>query len=120
AVNVNWLPVAEADLPEHAAMIRGDILAMGYDIGRARPLFDQDRERFRQFLNAQASIRGLPHALMVRGDLSIIERADLKTGGDFVAPSSGALKEVGESEPQIALLAEAKPVAAVLRLRGSA
>ncbi len=118
AVIENSLTVAEAYLREHAAMIRGDILAMGYDIGRARPLFDQDRERFRQFLNAQASIRGLPHALMVRGDLSIIERADLKTGGDFVAPSSGALKEVGESEPQIALLAEAKTVAAVLKLRG--
>jgi two-component system nitrogen regulation sensor histidine kinase NtrY len=118
AVIENSLTVAEAYLREHAAMIRGDILAMGYDIGRARPLFDQDRERFRQFLNAQASIRGLPHAMIIRGDLSIIERADLKTGGDFIAPSSGALKEVGESEPQIALLAEAKTVAAVLKLRG--
>jgi two-component system, NtrC family, nitrogen regulation sensor histidine kinase NtrY len=118
AVIENSLTVAEAYLREHAAMIRGDILAMGYDIGRARPLFDQDRERFRQFLKAQASIRGLPHALMISGDLSIIERADLKTGGDFIAPSSGALKEVGESEPQIALLAEAKTVAAVLKLRG--
>ena len=118
AVIENSLTVAEAYLREHAAMIRGDILAMGYDIGRARPLFDQDRERFRQFLNAQASIRGLPHALMISSDLSIIERADLKTGGDFIAPSSGALKEVGESEPQIALLAEAKTVAAVLKLRG--
>src|SRR5439155_196491 len=80
--------------------------------GRAKPLFDQDRDRFRQFLKAQASIRGLPHALMVRGDLSIIERADLQTSGDFIAPSSGALKEVGDGEPQIALLAEAKTVGA--------
>src|SRR5438093_13059610 len=98
-------------------MIRGDILAMAYDIGRARPLFDQDRERFRQFLKAQASIRGLPHALMIRGDLSIVERADLQSGGEFIAPSSGALKEVGDGEPQIALLAEAKTVAAVIKLR---
>src|ERR1700680_5303219 len=98
-------------------MIRADILAMAYDVGRARPLFDQDRERSRQFLKAQASIRGLPHALMISGDLSIIERADLKTGGDFIAPSSGALKEVGENEPQIALLAEATTVARGLKLR---
>jgi two-component system nitrogen regulation sensor histidine kinase NtrY len=118
AVIENSLTVAEAYLREHAAMIRGDIMAMAYDVGRARPLFDQDRERFRQFLNAQASIRGLPHAMMIRGDLSIIERADLRPGGDFVAPSSGALKEVGDSEPQIALLAEAKTVAAVIKLRG--
>ncbi len=118
AVIENSLTVAEAYLREHAAMIRGDIMAMAYDVGRARPLFDQDRERFRQFLKAQASIRGLPHAMMIGGDLSIIERADLKAGGDFVAPSSGALKEVGDAEPQIALLAEAKTVAAVIKLRG--
>jgi two-component system, NtrC family, nitrogen regulation sensor histidine kinase NtrY len=117
AVIENSLTVAEAYLREHAAMIRGDILAMAYDVGRAKPLFDQDRERFRQFLNAQASIRGLPHSLMLHGDLSIIERADLKGGGDFVAPSSGALKEVSDTEPQIALLAEAKTVAALLKLR---
>jgi two-component system, NtrC family, nitrogen regulation sensor histidine kinase NtrY len=118
AVIENSLTVAEAYLREHAAMIRGDIQAMAYDVGRAKPLFDQDRERFRQFLKAQASIRGLPHALMIRSDLSIIERADLETGGGFIAPSSGALKEVGDGEPQIALLAEAKTVAAVIKLRG--
>src|SRR5262249_21010858 len=105
-------------LREHAAMIRGDILAMAYDIGRAKPLFDQDRERFRQFFKAQASIRGLPHALMINGDLSIIERADRKAGGELITPASGALKGVGDAEPQIALLAEAKTVAAVINLRG--
>src|SRR5436309_5907026 len=118
AVIENSLTVAEAYLREHAAMIRGDILAMAYDIGRARPLFDQDRERFRQFPKPQASIRGLPHALMIRGDLSIVGRADLQSAGAFIAPSSGALKEVGDGEPQIALLAEAKTVAALLKLRG--
>jgi two-component system nitrogen regulation sensor histidine kinase NtrY len=119
AVIENSLTVAEAYLREHAAMIRGDILAMAFDVSRAKPtLFDQDRDRFRQFLNAQASIRGLPHALMIRGDLSIIERADPGGGNEFIAPSSSALKEVNETEPQIALLAEAKTVAAVLKLRG--
>ena len=37
-----------------------NILAMAINITQAKPLFDQDRERFRQFLKAQASIRGLP------------------------------------------------------------
>ncbi len=119
AVIENSLTVAEAYLREHAAMIRSDIMAMAYDVGRARALYDQDRERFRQFLKAQASIRGLPHALMIHNDLSIIERADLRPGAELIAtPSAGALKEVGEGEPQIALLAEAKTVAAVIKLKG--
>ena len=36
-------------------MIRGDILAMAFDVARAKPLFDQDRERFQQFFTAQAT-----------------------------------------------------------------
>src|SRR5437764_7125419 len=55
---------------------------------------------------------------MIQSDLSIVERADLESGSGFVAPSSGALKEVGDGEPQIALLAEAKTVAALIKLRG--
>ena len=114
----NSLTVAEAYFREHAQAIRGDILAMAYDVTRAKPLFDQDRERFRQFLNAQASVRGLPNSLLVRGDLSVIERADLKSGrADLPETTSGALNGVNETEPQIALLAEAKTVAAVVKLR---
>ena len=36
---------------------------MAYDIGRAKPMFDQDRERFRKFLTAQATARGLSAAI---------------------------------------------------------
>jgi two-component system, NtrC family, nitrogen regulation sensor histidine kinase NtrY len=114
----NSLTVAEAYLREHAALIRSDIVAMAFDVGRARQLFDQDRDRFRQFLNAQASIRGLPNALIIKGDLSIIERSDLNLAHDFVAPSSAVLAQVSDSEPQIALLGESKTVAAVIKLRG--
>ncbi|HEX2656460.1 MAG TPA: PAS domain-containing sensor histidine kinase [Xanthobacteraceae bacterium] len=119
AVIENSLTVAQAYLREHAAMIRGDILAMSYDFARVRPLFEQDRERFRQFMNAQASIRGLPYALLMKGDLSVIERITLDGARDFpAAPSANILSEVKDTEPQIALLAEAKTVAAIIKLGG--
>jgi two-component system, NtrC family, nitrogen regulation sensor histidine kinase NtrY len=114
----NSLTVAEAYMREHVAMIRGDILAMANDIALAKPLFDQDRDRFRQFLNGQASIRGLPLALIIRSDLSVVERVDLQGGGEFIPPPIATLKQQGESEPSIALLAEAKTVAAVTKLSG--
>ena len=52
-------------------MIRGDILAMAQDVTRAKPLFDSDRERFQQFLAAQTTIRGLPLAVILNGDLEV-------------------------------------------------
>ncbi len=70
----NSLSVAEAYVREHAELIRGDIVAMAFDLARAKPLFDQDRERFRQFLSAQASLRGLPAAMIIDKDRKPIER----------------------------------------------
>src|ERR1700686_1017335 len=59
AVIANSLIVAEAYLNEHAQYIRGETMAMAFDLARAKPLFDQDRERFRKLLTAQATFRGL-------------------------------------------------------------
>jgi two-component system, NtrC family, nitrogen regulation sensor histidine kinase NtrY len=120
ALIANSLTVAEVYFREHAAMIRSDIMAMAFDIGRAKPLFDQDRARFRQFLTAQAAVRGLPNAALIRSDLSVIERTEDQRPGqhDVPPPAAGALADVSDSEPQVALLTEAKTVAAVIKLRG--
>src|SRR6516225_6117571 len=57
------LIVANAYVNEHAEAIRRDILAMGYDLGRAKPIFDQDREQFQKIIGAQATGRSLSAAL---------------------------------------------------------
>jgi two-component system nitrogen regulation sensor histidine kinase NtrY len=117
AVIENSLIVADAYLQEHAQMIRGDILAMAYDVSRAKPLFDQDRERFRQFFTAQATVRGLSAAMILGADSSVIERADLKTEQVFVTPNAAALANINETEPQVGVLLAANSVAAVVKLR---
>jgi two-component system, NtrC family, nitrogen regulation sensor histidine kinase NtrY len=120
ALIANSLTVAEVYFREHAAMIRSDIMAMAFDVGRAKPLFDQDRARFRQFLTAQAAVRGLPNVIIIRSDLSVIERTEDQRPGqhEVPPPAAGALADVSDSEPQVALLTEAKTVAAVIKLRG--
>ena len=120
ALIANSLTVAEVYFREHAAMIRSDIMAMAFDVGRAKPLFDQDRARFHQFLTAQAAVRGLPNAALIRSDLSVIERTENQPPGqhDVPPPAAGALADVSDSAPQVALLTEAKTVAAVIKLRG--
>src|SRR5580692_2086744 len=81
------LIVANAYVTEHAADVRSQDMAMGYDVGRAKPLFDQDRDQFRKFLAAQANGRGLSVALMIRGDGTTVERADMKMDKTIVLPS---------------------------------
>jgi two-component system, NtrC family, nitrogen regulation sensor histidine kinase NtrY len=114
----NSVIVAQAYMREHTFAVRSDLQAMSTDVTRARVLFDQDRTRFRQFLTAQASVRGLPIAHIVRGDLTVIERADLPFRPEFTIPPATNLAEVGENEPAVAVSAAGDYVAAVVKLSG--
>src|SRR5436190_1096599 len=117
AVIENSLAVSEAYLREHAQMIRADIITISTDVARAKPLFDQDRERFREFLTAQASLRGLPAAVMIDKNLEVVERSNIRTSLEFITPAKAALENISETEPQIALIPDANYVAAVIKLR---
>ena len=117
AVIANSLIVTEAYLSEHAQTLRGEIQAMAFDIARARPLFDQDRDRFRQFLTGQASLRGLPVTMMIRPDGSIVEKADIKIDRNPSLPSPNDLANVGEVEPQVVVHPDGNYVSAVIKLR---
>src|SRR5262249_18594964 len=77
AVIENSLLVAEAYMREHAGSIGRETMAMSKDLASARSLFDEDRERFRQFLTAQASLRGLPGVIMITGDRTVVEKSGL-------------------------------------------
>ena len=118
AVIENSMSVAEAYVREHAEQIRGDIVAMAFDLARARPLFDQDRARFRQFLGAQASLRGLPVALIIDRDRNAIERVGLPEDREVSLPPKETLEQITVTEPRIALVPDTDFVAAVVRLNG--
>src|SRR6266403_4956371 len=114
----NSLIIAHAYLPEHAQLIRGDILGMANDLSHARPLFDQDRGTFRDLLTASAASRNLPGAKLIDKDGNSLEQA--QTGiqqYSFTTPTPDFLSNVEENEPQIAVFPEANYVAAVIRLR---
>jgi two-component system, NtrC family, nitrogen regulation sensor histidine kinase NtrY len=114
----NSMYVANAYLREHAQSIRGDIMAMAIDVGRAKPMFDQDRDRFRQFMTAQAQVRGLSSAIIVGPNAEVIERADVKAEHENIMPSSSGLASTTEAEPRIGIVFEANAVASMIKLRG--
>jgi two-component system nitrogen regulation sensor histidine kinase NtrY len=113
------LIVADAYVSEHAASIRGQILAMAFDLGRAKPtLFDKDREQFREFLTAQAKGRGLSAAIIINPDGSTVESADVSMPMPVVLPSPKLLSQITETDPQVALIPQGDHVAAAVKLRG--
>jgi two-component system, NtrC family, nitrogen regulation sensor histidine kinase NtrY len=114
----NSLIIARAYVEEHAHLIRGDILAMANDIGHARPLYDQDRQSFREFLTASATSRNLPGAMLIDKDRRVLESAQTGIPLAFAAPPAGFLNDLKEEEPEIAVLPEENYVAALIRLRG--
>src|SRR5262245_33141853 len=92
----NSMIVGGAQVREHAAIARTDIITTAIEIARARPLFDQNREQFRQFLTNQAGIRGLAAVIMIDKDLNTIEQADVPIDQTFLKPSREVVANVGD------------------------
>ncbi len=113
----NSLSIARAYTYEHAQLIGGDILGMASDIARARPLYDQDRKSFLEFLTASATSRNLPGAMLIDKDCNILETARTGVQRTYAMPTPEILRGVNETEPQISVFPE-NYVAAIIRLRG--
>jgi two-component system nitrogen regulation sensor histidine kinase NtrY len=119
----NSLIVAEAYIREHAQIVRADAIATAIELARVRPLFDQNREQFRQYVNAQAGIRGLPVITLLDKDLNVVDQAEVPLNQAFIntqtfsKPPREALASVNEIEPQIGVFLDANYVAAVIKLR---
>jgi two-component system, NtrC family, nitrogen regulation sensor histidine kinase NtrY len=79
--------VSEAYLNEYKRSIQTETAFMAADVARARRQFDQDIDRFnRQFFTTQALLRGMPVAMMLRPDQSIILRADIRLPPEVQEP----------------------------------
>ena len=110
--------VANAYVSEHAEAIRGDLLAMAFDLGRAKSIFDSDRDQFQKIVSAQAAGRNLSAAILLKSDGSTVDKAAVTVDKKVVLPSPDLLAEVNETEPRVALIPEDNHLAAVVKLRG--
>jgi two-component system nitrogen regulation sensor histidine kinase NtrY len=110
--------VANAYVTEHAEAIRGDLLAMAYDLGRAKSIFDSDRDQFQKIVSAQAAGRNLSAAILLKSDGSTVDKAGVTVDKKVVLPTPDLLAEVNETEPRVALMPEDNHLAAVVKLRG--
>jgi two-component system, NtrC family, nitrogen regulation sensor histidine kinase NtrY len=110
--------VANAYVSEHADTIRGDLLAMAYDLGRVKSIFDSDRDQFQKIVSAQAAGRNLSAAILLKSDGSTVDKGGVTVDKKVVLPTPDLLAEVSETEPRVALIPEDNHLAAVVKLRG--
>jgi two-component system, NtrC family, nitrogen regulation sensor histidine kinase NtrY len=115
----NSLIVADAYVREHVQFVRADAIAIAIELARAKPLFDQSREQFNQFLAVQASIRGLPGAMLLDKDVNTVDQVnDTQVNQSFIKPTPEVLAGVNDTEPQVAMFLDANYIAAIIKLRG--
>jgi two-component system, NtrC family, nitrogen regulation sensor histidine kinase NtrY len=121
AVIENSLIVSNAYVNDHEQSLRADTNAMAIDVARAKPLFDQDRDRFRQFFSAQAALRDMPTAVMLAPDQSVIMKAETGLPPEIreaPLPPAERLVQVGEGDAVAGLLRDGNYVGALIKLRG--
>ena len=114
----NALIVADAYVREHVQFVRADSIGIAIELARAKPLFDESREQFHQFLAVQASIRGLPGVMLIDKNLNVVDQVDAQVSQALVKPSTEVLGGIGDTEPQVAMFLDANYVAAIIKLRG--
>jgi two-component system nitrogen regulation sensor histidine kinase NtrY len=113
----NAINIAQAYVRDYSLSTRADLQAMAANIARLQPIFESDRDRFRQILTAQAAVQGLPAAIMVRGDHTLIERADINIGREFLIPPNLNLRDATREQPILSLAASGDYLHAVIPIQ---
>jgi two-component system nitrogen regulation sensor histidine kinase NtrY len=114
----NAVNIAQAYVRDYSFATRSDLESLANDLTRLKPMFDENRERFRQILTGQAAVRGIPAAMMVRGDHTLVERAEINIGREFVIPPALDLRRAKEKEPILALADSGDYLHAVTPIQG--
>jgi two-component system, NtrC family, nitrogen regulation sensor histidine kinase NtrY len=126
SVNLNrWIEssaiVSQAYLRQHELSIQAETNFMASDVAKARSLFGQDIDRFRQGFTTQALLRGMPVAMMLRSDQSVILRADIRLPSQAQEPPlppADHLAQIGDGEAVAGWLGDTDYVDALIKLKG--
>jgi two-component system nitrogen regulation sensor histidine kinase NtrY len=114
----NTKDVAEIYGLEHVQALRGDTLAMAISLAQAKPLFDQDRDRFRQVFSAQAALRGLPAAMLINGARNVLVKSDFNPQMELAIPPAAALAKINDTTPQIEPVPNSNYLVSIIKMRG--
>lgn len=81
-----------------------EIGLMAADLGRARPVFDQNRDFFRDYMRTRSYFLGFYVAILIQGDKTVLERIDNAAVDEMPLPISDEFSEANRSEAGICML----------------
>ncbi|WP_425374090.1 ATP-binding protein [Microvirga calopogonii] len=96
-----------------------ETLLMASDLSRALNLYDADQKFFREFMSSRARSLGLPVAMVVEPNGSILERIVGKALPDLPEPTQADLEDVNTEEPICLLPGNGNILRSVLKLSDS-
>jgi two-component system, NtrC family, nitrogen regulation sensor histidine kinase NtrY len=105
---------------EHLQLLRSATLTMAVLLNQnqRKQLFDEDRDRFRQFFIAQASLFGVPAAMLLDGEAKVLVRAEFNKPFDVPLPPASALANLADAEPRIEPVPGSNLIVSLIRVRG--
>jgi two-component system nitrogen regulation sensor histidine kinase NtrY len=114
----NAINIADAYVRDYSLSARADLAGIAGNLTRMKPMFDENREEFRKFFTANAAVRGMPAAMLIHGDLSLIERAEINIGREFLIPTNLNVRAATQEQPILALAASGDYFHAVVPVEG--
>jgi two-component system nitrogen regulation sensor histidine kinase NtrY len=103
---------------EHLQLLRGATLTMAVAVSRRKQLFDDDRDGFRQFFIAQASLLGAPAAMLLDGEGKVLVRAEFNKPFDVPLPPATALTNVTDTQPRIEPVPGSNLIVSLIKVQG--
>ncbi len=112
----NSVSVADAYVEEHKQVIRGDILAMAFDLNRAAPLVQGDQKRIVEILETEAKIRALPAVYVIDSSGRTLASAKLPYMPDRSPVTTAQLEQAKSGQVIVLTDPSEKAVSALVRL----
>jgi len=114
----NAVNIAQVYVRDYSLSTRADLAGMAADLARLQPMREEHPEQFRRILTAQATLRGFPAAILVRRDHTIIERADINIGREFLIPPGLDFQAATQEQPILMLAESGDYLHAVVPVQG--
>jgi two-component system nitrogen regulation sensor histidine kinase NtrY len=112
----NTVEIAQAYRADQCRTLARETQLMAADLNRAKVLFDADRRVFREFMTSRATFLGLPLAMIVKPNGSIVERVDIRPLPGVAGPSTPDVTSANETEAICIVPRTGNVFSAVLRL----
>jgi two-component system nitrogen regulation sensor histidine kinase NtrY len=114
----NAFNVARAYVRDHSFAAHAELTSMAAEVTRLKDVFDKDREQFRKIFTTLAAIRGFPAAMLIDGDRTLIERAQINIGREFLIPPLLDIRAVTAEQPFLSLAETGDYLHAVTSVEG--